>query len=181
MSEASYYYRQFADSMSQRVNTEADLLSNKLLFLRLRSFFEGYPSKYNLQSQLSEFMAQFLLQHDLSNFDQYDGQLRCFGEIASNNKIVVYGAGRFGKQVYCYANRCNRRPIWIDQNYIYYQEQGLPVVDRSKLKSNNIDNILIAVIDQNVAAKIKDDLINEGIEEEKINLLDVKYISSRFS
>lgn len=181
MNEALYYYRQFAETMSQRKNTKADELSNKLLFTRLKAFFERYPDKYELKRQLSEFMAQFLLQHDCAYFDKSLGQLRCFGKIAFDAKIAVYGAGRFGKQVYFYAKQCGRNPIWIDQNYLYYQEQGLPVDNKTKMFGDDIDNILIAVIDHNIACEIKNNLINEGIDEDRMNLLDIEYISSRFA
>ncbi|MBQ6993488.1 MAG: hypothetical protein IJN64_03185 [Lachnospiraceae bacterium] len=106
-------------------------------------------------------------EHDISKrvMTAYDVPI----DILKEN-IAIYAAGRFGQALYQTLNQDVGRQVvcWVDKDYLKYQEQGFPVKALSALKETNFDQLVIAVLDRNVARGIKRDLIEMGISEEKI-------------
>lgn len=87
-----------------------------------------------------------------------------------DQKIVLYGAGKVGRDFYsqisCY-QRCNI-VAWIDSNYQNISYQCMEVTDKEKLRELDYDYIVIAVKSERKAKEIKEMLIKEGIELVKI-------------
>lgn len=97
---ASYYYVQLASSLSQMEYKREASASDLSLYRYLKKSFTGYSQEYELIKQLNQFMGHFLLQRDISIFDSYIGQCRCFGPNTDTDVLAIYGAGRFGKQLF---------------------------------------------------------------------------------
>ena len=89
-----------------------------------------------------------------------------FGE-----KIVLYGAGKYGREVYFSMQEANCKPVqWLDQAYRSIDLTGFPVDgDLSLLGHIQYDVILIAILSKTVAESIKRELIDKkGIDEKRI-------------
>lgn len=88
-------------------------------------------------------------------------------KIANNESILLYGGGEVGK-VYFLLNSqfqyCNI-VAWVDKNF---DKLGFPLKSLDTIFSSDYDKILIAIEKQYIADLIKEDLINQGIPEEKI-------------
>lgn len=94
-----------------------------------------------------------------------------FGDIEKGCRLVIYGAGNVGKQFHKQINCTEYCKVvsWIDRNWKYYQERGYKVSDASILNEVLYDVIVLAVCDEDTAAKIKESLIREyGICDKKI-------------
>lgn len=178
MNTAFYHYRQLVETMSQRKSNQSDEISNQLLFDRLRRMVSKYNGNYSLKRQVCWFWAQFLLQHEIDKFDINNEFLVCFGRGLKCKKIAVYGAGRFGKQVYYYLNECCEDLIWVDKKSEYYKSQKLPVFSIDKLLTSDIDTIIISVIDERLSRKIRESLAAMGVSSDIIHCLDIAYITS---
>lgn len=102
-----------------------------------------------------------------------------YSKIIKGSKVVIYGAGRLGKQIYNAIKYCNEYKIigLADKNWKLYREQGLEVLSPEEVLGLSFDYIIIAVTYINVRNEIKKGLMGLGVPEEKfveidINLMD---------
>lgn len=99
-----------------------------------------------------------------------DETLFPFGKLSKSDKVVIYGAGRFGVQLkqWIQENDCCNIAAWVDK--AKGGRDGIEGIDF--LKTNNYDKIIIAVALNDVAQKIKKELLEMGIKEEIIYTVD---------
>lgn len=86
-------------------------------------------------------------------------------------KIILYGAGRFGQNLYrkLIDSKDHEIVLWVDKNAESCKKQGLKDVRKvSEIEKVSYDQIVIAVIDKGVASEIMEDLQAMGIVREKI-------------
>ena len=84
--------------------------------------------------------------------------------------IVIYGAGKFGQRLYHYIHENQEKVCvgWIDQNYRLKQKEGFSVDSIEVVKELDFDQIVIAVLDHQIAESIRNKLLDMGIEKKKI-------------
>ena len=95
--------------------------------------------------------------------------------INSKLKIIIYGAGRKGKQlVHSLKNEKNYELVaWVDLDYISKQEEGLPVISLQDAIKKKYDYVIISIMSGKDA--IKDFLVDCGVVKDKI-LIDISEI-----
>lgn len=91
--------------------------------------------------------------------------------ISKKSMVFIYGAGNVGKsyinelKISNYANIAG----WSDKNYEKIRSyNNVNIIDPCLIKEIVFDVLLIAVLDEKVANDIKHDLVNMGIDENKI-------------
>lgn len=87
-----------------------------------------------------------------------------------NQRVVIYGAGNVGKDVYAQLSKYEFCNIvgWVDKNYQKYHYPYCTVRSSGSLSDLEYDIILIAVLKENLADSIKYELIEKGVPEERI-------------
>lgn len=172
-----YHYRQHAQSMSQSFSDKRELKKIKTLYNYL--FMEQKESGFNINwvKQVNFYMSHMLVQRYCEIYDNEGTALRIFGGIDIRKNIAIYGAGKFGKHIYQYACKLCLNCIWVDQNDVFYRKQGLPVRSVSETLRCGCNTILIAVLDENMAAQIMRQLHKAGSNAE-MKWLDIEYITS---
>lgn len=109
-------------------------------------------------------------------------------ESLRGKKIALYGAGIVGQNYY--SQFCQYRDIeiaaWFDSNWENCRFDYADVLDGTgKVAGHEFDKIIIAVLDESVAVRIKEMLKENGLAEEKIvwfepgNILDLKTKSAK--
>lgn len=93
-------------------------------------------------------------------------------------KVIIYGAGKFGKSLYRKIKYTTDKKIvkWVDKNYKNYKIHRVSSIN--EINSIEYDNIVIAILDESIAMSIKNQLISSGVKEEKIiwiNLVNIWY------
>lgn len=85
-------------------------------------------------------------------------------------QIVVYGAGKKGKQIVDILLASVDREIvaWIDKNYDHIKDTLIQVESIDSVIGKNYDNIIIAVVDKTIQAEIQRDLLDLGVDKERI-------------
>ena len=84
-------------------------------------------------------------------------------------KIVIYGAGNYGKYFYENMSKCADIVAWVDQEYEY-----LPWIGCKKIQSiediNDLefDAIFIAIVNHKIRQEVKASLIQIGVPKKKI-------------
>lgn len=91
--------------------------------------------------------------------------------IIKESKVFIYGAGNVGKsyinelKISNYANIAG----WADKNYKKIQSyNNIKIINPKLIKTKSFDVLLIAMVDEGAANSIKNDLINMGIDKNKI-------------
>lgn len=180
MDNAYYHYRQHSGSMSQsHTNLDTkEITGIQLLYSHLYSEFVKSSLSAILLKQLDFYISHLLVQRYSWIYDDNTTVFRIFGGVKRDCRIGIYGAGKFGKQIFCHVQKMELDFIWVDKNDIFYRSQGYPVKSISELRQGKCDVILIAVMDQDIALQIEKQLIDLGIDTE-IRRLDICYITSR--
>ena len=111
----------------------------------------------------------YLSKLDINGFGQsnyYYGN----AEILQGKRIILYGAGTVGRGYYTQISRYTHCEIvaWVDAqpdkyHYPYIDVYGTETIGRAKF-----DMLLIAVASEKVANEIKAQLVQQGIELDKI-------------
>ena len=111
-----------------------------------------------------------LMKRKLLEENYHEIRLNGFPYFLFGKKNVIYGAGKFGREVYSSIKKTSCEVVqWIDKNYESLSKQGVPVTGNiNSLGHVPYDAIFIAILDKNMAVEIKQDLLEKGFEEEKI-------------
>lgn len=112
-----------------------------------------------------------LLQYVPSEIEYKNNLLLPYGVIEREDRIVVYGAGRFGMELRRILDDNNLKVVaWIDKK----KKEGTRQIDY--LRTIEFDKVLIAVLVADVAIAIRKELSDFGIEEEKIVNINPKLL-----
>ena len=162
-----YHYRKRHDSM---VRGRTDFSQSISLYGDLKKAFEKSAEREMLMPQLYRYMLFVLLLKETERFMGYEA----FAGRFSNKRIVLYGAGGFGQELYRALTDGKRGEVvcWADRRYQVYRELGLPVSAPEEIAVCAYDMVFIAVLDTQVCGKIAADLIRQGVEKEKINYIE---------
>lgn len=170
-----YHYVQHAGSLTKR-KKKNEVQGIEILISYLKNIFKDYPV---LMQQLEIYQNYLLVLRDLSYWDN-KMFLYPYGGIEAQERIVIYGAGGMGQNLYSYCVEHSIAVVsWVDRNYTFYQSNGLPVISFDEFKNNDKewDYIFIANISEHIAAEIRKQLIMVGIEEKKIRWFSLQFLN----
>lgn len=172
-----YHYCARSTSMIwERGNEEKEWNELGILYRFLQSTLSKY-SKYNLAYQLRHYSVGNILTRAYGKLAGRDGKdiLWPFGYRVNNRKLILYSAGNFGRAVYAYLQNHypDKTELWIDREYRIYRFMGLPVdgVDDMEVKVD-VD-ILVAILDIQVAEMIRNSLLECGVCREQIYCINI--------
>lgn len=172
LGEAYYYYRIREDSITNEIGEK-----------RVRNVFRYYANiygliqKYDAHEELEQITltdvckktwCQFLT--SVSNDFQLARYIYARPDMLQGKRIVIYGAGAVGRDYYAQISRYTNCDIvaWVDAhmdkyNYQYIELSGVEVLD-----AKEFDTLIIAIKDKKVAEEIRKQLVNKGIDKNKI-------------
>ena len=171
-----YHYRQRVDSMVKtRIVDDSELERYNLLYSHLYQKFINSSFSSILLPQLDMFLLSLLTVRSALDFMNTGkiNELFAFKEISDSADIVVCGAGTFGQHL---VRRINQNKnfnliLWIDSLSSVYSELGLEVKSMSDIIDKKYDYVLVAYINEIHAENIKNELINLGVNSDKILLV----------
>lgn len=172
--KAFYHYRFREDSIVHVHNTRI-LQELGLLYIHLLSYFEKHEQSKALKRQLSI----FIMLNTFRGLNYYMGisddikiplyvlpsKIFHYGK-----RVVLYGAGMVGQAYQKLLSMSDEKELvlWVDKMFTHYQEKNLDVYEIVDILSIEYDIILLAISDEDMADRIKSDLLALGIPEEKI-------------
>lgn len=85
-------------------------------------------------------------------------------------RVVLYAAGVWGQHYYWkLMDTCEVEVVaWVDQNYEKYRLAGLEVDGTDSLDGCSYEQVLVCVKEEAMAKKIEAELVQKGVEKEKI-------------
>ncbi|ORU00518.1 Glycerol-3-phosphate cytidylyltransferase [Anaerovibrio sp. JC8] len=149
-----------------------------VLTRREKELLSKHEDDVNLQLKVGELRMRRLAGEDVS-IDAMDKKLDetelPFGLANSYpvgvlaDKIALYGAGHFGRDLYAKLQAKGREVVcWVDRQAEEMQKQGLPVVPVENLRQGGFDQVVIAVKSSEKVREIKDNLVFMGISQTAI-------------
>lgn len=91
--------------------------------------------------------------------------------ISKGDKIFIYGAGKVGESYINELKITNYTDVvgWSDKNYETLETyNNVKIVSPDIIKEKIFDKLLIAILDEKIAYKIRLELIEKGVPEERI-------------
>lgn len=167
-----YYYRENESSITHVVHDDF-LISVNRMYLSLKEDFEKSQYKDQLIPQLEKWINMHIrIAPKKMGFiiDNINYIIPCKAQI-SNRNIIVYGAGNVGKD---YIRQIIREKlcidyIWVDKNYALKEEwMGVNVSSLDDVLNYPFDYVIIAVYNEKVMYEIKEELVELGIDIQKI-------------
>lgn len=172
LNQAYYCYSVREDSITHVQNINK-IVQETSLYICMRSILERYSCSsytfnllekrylYRLWGKLCERMNQDIpmYRYIYPHSTMLDGK-----------KIVIYGAGTVGQGYYAQISSFNNCKVvaWVDKNYDKYNFAFRKVEDVQRLLSLEFDLIVIAIQNKETAKKIRQSLVDTGIDENKI-------------
>lgn len=165
--DTPYHYRKTPNSMVWR---KTDFERSRSLYQDLRTAFEKSGQRDVLMPQLYRYMLFILLLKATERFAGYEA----FAGRFVNRKIILYGAGGFGQEMYrmLTEKRLGEVVLWADKRYPVYKKLELPVSAPEEIAACAYDMVFIAVLDVQVCERITESLMEQGVSREKISYIE---------
>lgn len=170
--EAFYHYRVRKESLSHK-NNIYDLSRIIHLYENLCDIFQFYNYYESMKSIMDEFLWNNSLEY-IDRINQYDFQIARYffndGRKLEGKQIVIYGAGKVGRDYYAQISRYTDCVIeaWIDKYPEKYQYPHINIYGLEILKSIKFDILIIAVMKEKIANEIYNELEKIGVNKSKI-------------
>lgn len=139
------------------------------------SCYDEYNKKIlKKKNLLMTYDALMLRDYSLLVSDETDF-LFPYTKVKRDSKILIYGAGKFGKQIYSIVkNSTNYEVVGrADKNWKLYEKQGVDVIAPEDILDLDYDYIIIAITYANIRNQAKKYLMELGISEDKIAEIDL--------
>lgn len=182
-----YYYKNPGSTCHPRKETpeqfERMRKSDRAFYLHLKELILRCPER--LRTQIAqEFRQMIFFQLMNHGYERVVRYINChelifpFG-VPRNHRIVIYGAGTFGMQLYQYLSRNGFHIVlWCDQSWESFQAEGFCVSAPENILANEYDDVLMAIAQYEVAEKAANALTKVGVPENKIRFMDVRELTS---
>ena len=166
-----YHYMTHTDSMVRNYNINS--------FERIHQFYNYMKRKFIkfgiwniMERQVSEYSKIFLHQanKDLFNIEYDPIYLFPFELIEKGSRVIIFGAGKVGTSY----KRCLLSSEyatmlgWVDNNYKKLSNEKNVIESPDILQKKEMDYIVVAIEEKEIASNIQDYLIKSGIDKNKI-------------
>lgn len=170
-----YHYRVVASSLKRRNGTDF------LDFVRINyRYWIGLFKKDRWKNLFDKYLLYYLTFRYPIWYDEYCNQkhLAVFGGIPDDSRVIIYGAGVFGKNIRSLVEYYGtvKVVLWVDKQYGSYSDAEIMSPDLIST-CNDYDYILVAVSRYKSVIEIVDFLGTIGVKKEKIKKIEKKVFS----
>jgi glycosyltransferase involved in cell wall biosynthesis len=177
--EVYYHYRQRSDSL-KRIRDSREYGRLQLVYSLLVRRFVTEAKRETLLKQ-AKYILLYSILFAVPEKMQVTGGLFPYQKFPPNSRVVIYGAGGFGKNIVEILNKTRYANIiaWVDKSFAIYKEEGIKVDSPDMLYQIEYDYIILGVLIAGVREDIKKILITKyHISEEKIIDIDMNMINN---
>lgn len=179
LDECLYDYRQNKDSLMHS-HGNSNFESEKYLYRFLMPELKKRNASEMLYKQLEWIILFSLMVGGYGAFGK-KRYLYPFRNVRRGSKIIIYGAGVFGRALYEFVRQSGfyHMAAWVDKNDRVYQKDGFPVSGTETIHLLDYDYIVIALLRIDMAAQVRDELEKKGVSPDKIEMVDSEIVSYR--
>ena len=151
------------------LEAEEEVVKSKILNIPQKSFLERIRSIYPLLDEKEQHNYLRLYGERIAYTHKVNYEFP-FDRVKKGTKIAIYGAGIVGKE---YVKQIRNSGwgevvLWVDNAWKNYVKEGFGVEPIDALLKCEYDCVVIAVRAQKIANEIKENLLNWGVDENKI-------------
>jgi glycosyltransferase involved in cell wall biosynthesis len=179
LSKVVYFYRQNALSCCHS-HEKSTLVDEKLFRQNVLRRIKELPNEDAVKRKMDWLIVSGLLLGGYEYFWDFPG-LYPFGEIAAGKRIVIYGAGVLGEELYNKFPKHLELAACVDRQADYYRSLGKPVFHVEELDNLTYDYIAIATINPGTSDEIERELQKMRIPTEKILRISERWIDSTYT
>lgn len=180
LNEAFYHYVQHMDSTVRiKQNAYQDADRYRCLYNWLYTSLRSYIKEELLVKQLRDYLLFIAVPRimDLTEDYQVQEMLLPFEGVRKGSRVILYGAGIFGLNMYRFLRDTHFCPLVavVDRDYSFYQTQQFQVEAPEIIKNidqSQYDNILITVMDMQTQQIIRETLLSYGVEKNCIKTVE---------
>ena len=187
LKEAYYHYIKNVQSKVNKVNYDYLAAVNDL-YAQFRKMYLYDKFSENMKIQSDIYITELLYKGINSRMGFFESNLLWIDpyylkQIPVGAKIVIYGAGDFGKVYYRQLARRKEVNIvgWVDPNYEQIVNDNFEICSPKILADIEYDYILLAYKGKNQADCVKENLLKLGVKESKILWFDQTEIYWKFA
>lgn len=105
-----------------------------------------------------------------------------YSKVKKGSKIVIYGSGKLGKQIYGVIkdNSDYEFVSMLDKNWELYKNQDMNVNAPEDILSLEYDYVIIAIVYVNVKNQVKKTLKEMGVASDKIAEVDLRVLDEKY-
>ena len=151
------------------------LLDLKRMYDSLHSVFKGHPQEKALIDQLEFYISDAILTGfdvgmGFSHSNMWNMYVLPYMNKLNDKAIAIYGASPVGCSYYSQMKALNKWKIaaWVSKNWQKYSGKDMEVSPVTKLLEVEYDYVIIAVSGQKMAEEIKLELVEMGIQKDKL-------------
>ena len=166
---AKYHYRLHENSMTARKRD--DFYENCChLYLQLDGEYKKTPFFDNMHEQLDQNMRYLIWMGKPECFGGTNNYLFPFGKVKPGSNIVLYAAGKVGREYYRQIKKTDYCNIaaWVDKKYYLDENIMLGIEEPDVMLSKQYDYIVIAIESRKVANLVIAELEAMGIDMSKV-------------
>lgn len=178
ISYCGYHYRNNNNSKTYNLNNVKELLQP------VHEIVESVIMESNYDFHTKEMLKKknrihtyhaFLTKNYKQLINVMDDYLFPYSDIKKGSKIFIYGAGKFGRQLfYAIKNNHDYKTVGVaDKNWGLYMNQEIKVISPEDILSIEYDYIIIAITYKNIKSQVKKELIEMGIPKSKFAEVDM--------
>ena len=177
-----YHYRQNNTSMVRsRVTGKNENYIYTTLYYSVKRILDKYSYLYDLNVQWRDYLLFLMIPRADVLYEGYDklDYLFPYPAIKRNSKVVIYGAGVYGKRLYSYLKEtrfCDVVGI-VDRDYQNLSTTDFDVKAPTMISSMKFDYIIVAISFEKVRNTVCT-YLNGIIEAEKIQTMDMDLVRS---
>lgn len=164
--EIVYHYRLRSDSMTIQEDKDSRIVN--IYETLLKNIVNYGKDVEQLIWQLDHMIMYLLIWKDLPKLnDKNEKIMYPYLELPKGCKVIIYGAWRFGRELYAYIQKSHFCEIvlWVDQNAKEYRNAGLEVDFPEKILEAQYDYIILGTALYSVAQSMRKKLLSLGISE----------------
>lgn len=178
--ENGYHYVQRYNSLSYTAREKKNL-SLEILAKQLDICIENQKDKFadKVKACINVLYIMEIMLTDYSLLYKINNQfLFPYSQVKKGSKIVVYGAGKFGKQLLnaIYKKNDYEVVLWTDQSIDRCNVEGYTISATQRIKEVDFDYVVIAVAYEKDAMEIENKLIFLGVPRNKIARMNIEEI-----
>lgn len=140
-----------------------------VLYREFQNSIEKRPHRDIFERQISFYFWFVLLLRQFENLQLKKG-LFPYPQSVFDKKVILYGAGGFGIEVYKYIRKtgCCEIVGWVDREHASEDKRELPLESPEGICAKSFDYVLITILNEQAAKRIKEELEKKGVPSEKI-------------
>lgn len=179
VSGKEYYHYCLRNDSIMGVKAKNDVIQVHVYLETLRKRLHDAQSCVpNIMEQFAMIRAYVLLLRDAAFILKTVGDiLQPFGSVPKQSRIVLYGAGKFGNELKFWLDRNGYHVVlWVDK-----AENRAGVRNPTTLKDAAYDIVLIAALQADAVASIKENLRTLGVSDKKIRKIEASALKQYLS